>query len=411
MRHIDLFSGIGGGSLATSEVWPNIEHIFVENDPFCQQVLKKNFPNSKIYGDIRKFNSNAQIQGKRKMAVQRKQDKKDTNSRGGDFSILTGGFPCQPFSQAGKRGGKSDDRYLWPEMLRVIKDFRPRWIVGENVAGILSMAQRQGEPPVEGEIDNGQDDYGQDVAGGIIWEIINDLEEAGYTVQTFVIPACAVNAIHRRDRVWIVAHSSSERRQQISRGTLGNESKNEGRTKENNYQPPSQNKISNSNFKKFKSGAGFSKIKSEQNGNKSSHAISNGSDSEIDRLERLGDDSHQKRKKSKHELTYGRSGSRRYSSTAKDARSFGGRGRYNADSAWDGRQDKNEGSDWSRNWIEVATELCSLDDGLPVELGEFKLSKSKHREAQLKGYGNAWVPQVAIPIFQAIKEIEEKYAS
>ncbi len=108
-----------------------------------------------------------------------------------EFSILTGGFPCQPFSQAGKRRGKKDDRYLWPDMFRIIAALRPRWVIGENVAGFVSMG-----------LDNA----------------LSDLEDIGYTCWPFVIPACAVGAPHRRDRVWIVAHPNNNRRLGVHEG-------------------------------------------------------------------------------------------------------------------------------------------------------------------------------------------------
>lgn len=158
MKHLDLFSGIGGFALAAR--WAGIETVgFVEIDPFCQKVLKKHWPEVKIVGDIHEVTETT---------FQRPVD------------VITGGFPCQPFSVAGKRKGTDDDRYLWPAMLDVIKTYQPTWVIGENVAGIIGMALEQ---------------------------VLSDLGNAGYETQTFVIPACAVNAPHRRDRVWIIAHS------------------------------------------------------------------------------------------------------------------------------------------------------------------------------------------------------------
>ena len=158
MKHLDLFSGIGGFALAARLA--GLKTIgFSEIDPYACAVLKKNFPNIKNYGDIKQIT--------RETLVER-------------VDIITGGFPCQPFSVAGKRKGKTDDRHLWPEMLRVIKEFKPAWVLGENVAGFISMA-------LDGAV--------------------ADLEAEGYEVQPIVIPACAVGAPHRRDRVWIIAHS------------------------------------------------------------------------------------------------------------------------------------------------------------------------------------------------------------
>lgn len=170
MKHLDLFSGIGGFSLAADIVFGKVEHTFVELDPFCQKILRKHWPESQIYEDIKYFYS---------------AERPD---------IVTGGFPCQPFSTAGKRNGKEDNRYLWPEMLRVIGECKPTWVIGENVAGIISMELEQ---------------------------VCIDLENKGYEVWPVVIPACAVNAPHRRDRVWILAHSSSDGSNDCSKNRQG----------------------------------------------------------------------------------------------------------------------------------------------------------------------------------------------
>ena len=160
MRMIGLFSGIGGFEYAAQQVWGDELEIvcMIENAKFAQKVLKKNFPGTTILGDI-----------------------KDVSAR--DFraiNLLTGGFPCQPFSVAGKRKGTDDDRAIWKEMFRIITECHPGWIIAENVHGIISM-----------ELDS----------------VLSDLESEGYEVQTFVIPAVAVDAPHKRDRVWIVANS------------------------------------------------------------------------------------------------------------------------------------------------------------------------------------------------------------
>lgn len=181
MRHLDLFSGIGGFALAVEAVWPDVEHVFCEIDPFCQAVLKKHWPTSKIYGDIRSLTN---TQSEELGGLPQQQWASNPEDRTCD--LLTGGFPCQPFSQAGRRKGTADDRHLWPEMRRVIQEFFPRFVVAENVRGLLS------------------------INGGMVFEqVCLDLEALGYEVQPFVIPACAVNAPHRRDRVWIVAHAAS----------------------------------------------------------------------------------------------------------------------------------------------------------------------------------------------------------
>ncbi|WP_440972299.1 DNA cytosine methyltransferase [Marinococcus luteus] len=149
--------------------WSGIETAaFCEQDPFCQQVLKKNWPGVPIFEDVTMLSR--QLLEERGVDVE-------------TIEFITGGFPCQPYSIAGKRSGTADDRDLWPEMSRLIREIKPRWVIGENVAHFANM-----------ELDR----------------TLSDLESAGYSGQSFVLPACAVNAPHRRDRVFIVAHADSE---------------------------------------------------------------------------------------------------------------------------------------------------------------------------------------------------------
>src|SRR3990167_6464435 len=121
MWHIDLFSGIGGFALAVDTVWPNSEHIFVENDDFCTQVLKKHWPNSEFHGDIRQFITDTELKRPIQRQLEGQSRPEERLLEGNNCDILTGGFPCQPFSQAGRRKGTEDNRYLWPEMFRVIQ--------------------------------------------------------------------------------------------------------------------------------------------------------------------------------------------------------------------------------------------------------------------------------------------------
>ena len=181
-NHLDLFSGIGGFALAAK--WAGIKTIgFSEIEQYCCQLLEKRFPGVPNFGDIKESEE---------WDIEQSVD------------LITGGFPCQPCSQAGKRGGTSDDRWLWEEMLAVIQRFKPTWVLAENVSGIINM-----------ELEN----------------VCVALEDSGYEVQPCVIPACAVNAPHRRDRVWIVAHSRCEHgkgqtNEKESSGTLGQENAN-----------------------------------------------------------------------------------------------------------------------------------------------------------------------------------------
>jgi DNA (cytosine-5)-methyltransferase 1 len=165
MTHASLFSGIGGFDLAAEWMgWENIFHC--EWNPFGQKVLKHHFPNSKSYEDITKT---------------------DFSIHRGTIDILTGGFPCQPYSSAGKRLGKEDERHLWPHMLRTIEEVQPRFVVGENVRGLTNWN------------------------GGLVFDEVQfDLETKGYEVIPFLLLACAVNAPHRRDRIWFIAHCDNK---------------------------------------------------------------------------------------------------------------------------------------------------------------------------------------------------------
>jgi DNA (cytosine-5)-methyltransferase 1 len=168
MRHGSLFSGIGGFDLAAEWMgWENIFHC--EWMPFPRQILHYHFPKSISYEDITKT---------------------DFTIHRGSIDILTGGFPCQPYSSAGKRLGKEDERHLWPHMLRAIQEINPTFVVGENVRGILNWN------------------------GGVVFEeVCADLESCGYEVQPILLPACAIGAPHRRDRVWFIATNTNSIRQ------------------------------------------------------------------------------------------------------------------------------------------------------------------------------------------------------
>lgn len=189
MNHSSIFSGIGGAELAAQWVgWNNIFHC--EINPFGKKVIGYWFPKSISYGDIKKTNF--------------------TEWRG-RIDVLTGGFPCQPFSLAGKRNGNSDDRYLWPQMLRAIQEIQPTWVIGENVAGIVSMV----EPGKEIRMENKKAIFEENIIYRkeqlyTIERICKDFEQNGYEVQPIIIPACAVGAPHRRERVWFIAHSKSD---------------------------------------------------------------------------------------------------------------------------------------------------------------------------------------------------------
>lgn len=196
ITHYDLFAGIGGFSLALEEVFneAKINHIFCEWAEFPAAVLKKHWPNGIFYGDIADLvtdtNSQRYQYGIAKTETARRPDL--CSGTGGDknqaLTILTGGFPCQPFSHAGRRKGTADDRYQWPNMFRVIQNVKPDWVIAENVRGLVTWND-----------------------GMVLEQVCTDLEGEGYEVQPFIIPAVAVNAPHRRDRVWIIANCANSR--------------------------------------------------------------------------------------------------------------------------------------------------------------------------------------------------------
>ena len=171
MKVLDLFSGIGGFSLGLE--WAGMSTIAMcEKDPHCRKILAKHWPDLPIHEDIRNL---------------------DGQEFAGTIDVVCGGFPCQPFSVAGTRRGKDDDRHLWPEMLRVIQEVKPRWVIGENVFGFINMA---------------------------LDDVQSDLEREHYEVRKFVLPAVAVDAKHRRDRVFVIAYRDPSLADTHSEGQL-----------------------------------------------------------------------------------------------------------------------------------------------------------------------------------------------
>ncbi len=327
MRHLDLFSGIGGFALAAQWVWGDeYENVgFCDNNKFCQAILKKHFPYAKIYGDIRELSierlvADADRGGRVHAGIKKRAGKEGEQAQrelaqSYQLDLLTGGFPCQPFSFAGKRRGKSDDRYLWPEMLRVIRETRPRWIIGENVAGIVNLALDQ---------------------------VLSDLENENYEVQPLIIPACAVEAPHRRDRVWIVAHDGAD--------TRGKRNGRRGVHKDRGVQkrvvlPPFQRE----------GGAARGTI-----GANSASIARNPA----------------------------------YAQGAGQSGWLYGPGKIQF---W--------GDDSGIGWLEAAAALCGMDDGLPAQLDGRELTAKQHRVERIKSLGNAIVPQVAAEVMKAIRDV------
>ena len=163
LRHFDVCSGIGGFSLGFRWAALSEPVAFCEIDPYCQKVLAKNFPNIPIFNDVKELVN----------------DRPESTRTIPDHDILTSGYPCQPFSVAGQRRGEEDERNIWRFVFKIVKRKHPTWCVFENVYGHIAMGLDQ---------------------------VLHDMESEGYTTQTFVVPACSLNAPHKRDRLWIVCN-------------------------------------------------------------------------------------------------------------------------------------------------------------------------------------------------------------
>ena len=306
MTHGSLFSGIGGFDLAAQWMWwENVFHCEIAEFP--RKVLHHYWPNAISYENIKET---------------------DFKCHRGGIDVISGGFPCQPYSLAGKRLGKEDDRHLWPEMLRCIREVQPRWVVGENVFGIVNWS------------------------GGLVFdEVQSDLEAQGYEIQAYVLPACAVNAPHRRDRVWFVAHAtdtSSDRRERTRQGF----------EVEEGLQPrPGTTRELEGGFEGFCS-KGFT-------------SDSNSSRFSLNTCGKLAGISGQ------------------------DA-TFQGSAACRTHAA---------GNGWQK--FPTQSPVCRRDDGLSSRLDG--ITFPKWRNESIKAYGNAVVPQVVYEIFKAIEEWENKY--
>lgn len=343
MTHGSLFSGIGGFDLAAQWMgWENKFHC--EWNEFGQRVLHHYWPNAETFTDI---------------------TKSDFTKYANRIDVLTGGFPCQPYSTAGKRLGKEDERHLWPEMLRAIREIQPRWVVGENVRGLISWN------------------------GGLVFdEVQADLEAEGYEVLPFLLPACAVNAPHRRDRIWFVAYAGGingsipiqQRGQQQAENADTDWENESGYATDSNQQ--------HGNISRY----GASEVPQQHETGIFKHSASNSSNSRLQRRQFNGTFDKE-----------GRIGGQQPSGSA---------GQFHQISDW-------------RNFP-TQPPVCSGNDGLPIELlrqriredcmgviSEKEIDKiiskaiTDHRTESIKAYGNAVVPQVVYQIFKAIDEYEK----
>jgi DNA (cytosine-5)-methyltransferase 1 len=342
MTHGSLFSGIGGFDLAAEWMgWENIFHC--EWNEFGQKVLKYHFPNAITYHDITKT---------------------DFTIHRGAIDILTGGFPCQPYSMAGKRLGKEDERHLWPEMLRAIREIQPRWVVGENVLGLVNWS------------------------GGLVFhEVQADLEAEGYEVQPYVLPAVSVNAPHRRDRIWFIAHSKSN-------GWNGRECKQRKGIETNQWEfcehtTKGWDEI-RSQSKRHSKGQSFT------NPNSNGFNQRNGNDEEQPGEGRLDAQRNPLPSNGNGDVAdtscrgvsgYGRESQRKQIQTAE----------FNKDNSKQFRR-----MDWEK--FPTQSPVCNGDDGLSSKLDG--ITFSKWRNESIKAGGNAIVPQVAHQIFKAIQQYE-----
>lgn len=299
MRHGSLFSGLGGFDLAAEWMgWENIFHC--EKSKFLQQVLKYYWPDAELFEDI---------------------SKTDFTKYHGKIDIISGGFPCQPYSSAGERKGKNDDRHLWPQMLRAIREIQPCWVVGENVSGILNWS-----------------------GGMVLDEIKADLEGEGFEVfPPCILPACAKNAPHRRDRVFIIAYNPSIRRLQSKQD---NEAKFSYKNVKDVVAANSNNVAEQCN--------------SSNTGSEGLQSTSLGQQPSIS--EPAGQ-----------------------SQGSKFSRAF----------------TENEG------WRKFPTQspVCSRDDG--ISTGLVGITFPKHRAESIQAYGNAIVPQIAYELFKAIDKLHK----
>jgi DNA (cytosine-5)-methyltransferase 1 len=316
MKHGSLFSGIGGFDLAAEWMgWENVFHC--EWNEFGQKVLHHYWPQAIQYNDITKT---------------------DFTIHRGAIDILTGGFPCQPYSAAGKRLGKDDERHLWPEMLRAIREIQPRWVVGENVRGLTNWN------------------------GGLVFdEVQSDLEALGYEVLPFLLPACAKDAPHRRDRIWFVAYRADARVEDL-RGQ---------KEQANEFEA-------------------------------APHSTSDGlHDESTERNNTVGADNKQPRTQRVSPVKgFGNERTTTYADSANN--------KTRTQREILGQQDREKTSRYSNverpnQWQNFPTQppICGGNDGLPSELDG--ITFPKWRNESIKAYGNAVVPQVVYEIFKAIE--------
>jgi DNA (cytosine-5)-methyltransferase 1 len=355
MMHISLFSGIGGFELAAEWAgWRNIASC--EINEFGRKVLEHYWPDAYHHDDIHTF------------TYERLNDELTRRYGAGwrsDDIILTGGFPCQPYSAAGKRQGKEDDRHLWPQMLRVIREVRPKWVVGENVLGLVNWN------------------------GGLVFdEVQADLEAEGYQIQPYVLPAAGVGAPHRRDRVWFVAYASSHGHQS---GRLGEDRRTKG---QGESIEDKRERLWNDSKGNGESGP---TPDTESVGRRRGRGKT--SDKRQDIVRESGD---------KRSVPFGitpnteRWRRRLWASNNKRATT------REVDASGNEAEVRAQQFQRTPTWHNFPTQspVRGRNDGLPGGLDG--ITVSKWRNESIKAYGNAIVPQVAYQIFKAIQQYEQQ---
>ena len=419
MNHASLFSGIGGAEVAASMMgWQNLFHCEIQEFP--RKVLDYWFPNSESYEDITKT---------------------DFTKWHGKVDVLTGGFPCQPFSLAGRRKGADDNRYLWPQMLRAIRQIHPTWVVGENVNGIKTMVESCQVTQM------GRSDYlfeenhlYREESRFTLDKICADLEAEGYSVQPIVIPACAIGAPHRSDRVWIIAHRSDPRAETVQQeGQDGICSDRPSTHTQCDGHSPQGHGNQRARAKKSKERQDRPQPRSRRHGSGTTPSYAHGT--------------RQRRRKNKQEPftecsrtpNLGTCRSKRLASHSLQHRShevhqdhqsqfpdgarsnsLGGQrsSPHSKCNRWSQKYNDNGffeepqqgecqlgGADSPQSrWRNFPTQspVCRGNDGIPFDVDSLTISFPKWRQESIKAYGNAWVPQVAYEIFRAIEAEENK---
>lgn len=384
MNHASLFSGIGGAEVAASMMgWQNLFHCEIQEFP--RKVLDYWFPNSESYEDITKT---------------------DFTKWHGKVDVLTGGFPCQPFSLAGRRKGADDNRYLWPQMLRAIRQIHPTWVVGENVAGIKTMVESCQVTQM------GRTDYlfeenhlYREESRFTLDKICADLEAEGYSVQPIVIPACSVGAPHRRDRVWIVAHTQCDG--PSSQGH-GNQRARAKKSEEGQDRPQSKSRRHGSGT--TPSYAHGTRQRRRKNKQEPFTECSRTPNLGTRRSKRLASHSLLHRSHQVHQDHQSQfpDGARIDSLCSKWSPSHPySNGDKTLQPEWTDRLSRLQQSGRWRNFP-TQSPVCRGNDGIPFDVDSLTISFPKWRQESIKAYGNAWVPQVAYEIFRAIEAEENK---